>query len=115
MDLKFLKYGYYQLYNSGDGSMYDHCTAYEHAQKYTTIFYEDKDNYFDVFDDNKPYSKNSAYNKASVTIVGEILDMLPSCIDIDKDYTIDEIRALLPRKMASRLSQKPEEEVQKVL
>ena len=49
MDLKLLKQGYYQHYNSGDGSMYDHAMAYSWTKKHNTIFYEDNENYYDMF------------------------------------------------------------------
>lgn len=115
MDLKILKYGYYQNYCSGDGSMYDHCTAYTRAKKHYTIFGEDSCNYYDILNENGPYKKNAEYGETLVTIENELLDILPSGIDSDREYTLDEILSLMPRVLVANLSQKKSSEMKKVL
>lgn len=115
MDLKLLKYGYYIHYNSGDGSMYDHCTSYTRAPKHNTIFSEDDKYYYDILDANKPYNKNAKYGETLVTIDGELLDILPSCIDATRDYSLGETISLLPRKMLTSLNQKKSNQLKKVL
>lgn len=115
MDLKNLKYGYYKKYCSGDGSMYDHCTAYIGAPKHYTIFAEDSCNYYDILDENKPYKKNAEYGEALVTIENELLDILPNGIDSNREYTLEEILALMPKMLVANLSQEKANEMKKVL
>lgn len=115
MDLKILKYGYYKNYCSGDGSMYDHCTAYIRAPKHYTIFEEDSRNYYDVLDKHKPYNKNAEYGETLVTIENELLDVIPNCVDSEKEYTLEEVLSLMPRVLVANLSQKKSSEMKKVL
>lgn len=115
MDLKLLRYGYYKNYCSGDGSRYDHCTAYIRAQKHYTIFEEGSSDYYDILDENKPYKKVAKYGETFVTIENELLDILPSCIDSDREYTLDEILSLIPRVLATNLSREKSNEMKKVL
>lgn len=116
MDLKRLRYGYYKNYCSGDGSMYDHCTAYTRAKKHYTIFEEDSCNYYDILDENRPYNKNAEYGETLVTIENELLDVLPNCIiDSEREYTLEEILSLMPRVLVANLSQNKSSEMKKVL
>ena len=115
MDLKKLRYGYYINYCSGDGSMYDHFTAYIGAQKHYTIFEEDSSDYYDILDENKPYKKKAKYGEPLVTIENELLDILPNSIDSTKDYTLDEIILLMPRILVTNLFQEKSNETKKVL
>lgn len=115
MNLKILRYGYYENYYSGDGSMYDHCTAYTRAPKHYTIFEEDPCNYYDILDDNKPYKKDAEYGETLVTIENELLDILPNFVDKDREYTLDEILSLMPRILVTNLSQKKANAMKKVL
>lgn len=115
MDLKTLRYGYYKKYNSGDGSMYDHCMAYEKAKKHYTIFAEDAANYYDVLDENKPYKKDAKYGETLVTIENELLEILPSCIDDKREYNIDEILEFMPKILVLNLLQEKSNKMRKVL
>jgi len=115
VDLKILRYGYYKNYCSGDGSMYDHCTAYTRAPKHYTIFGEDSCNYYNILDENRPYKKDAKYGETLVTIESELLDILPNCIDSDKEYTLNEILSLMPRVLVANLSQEKSSEMKKVL
>lgn len=99
MNLQNLKLGYYQEYDAGDGSMYDHCTSYQRSPKNYTIFQEEGLFYYDVLNDNKPYRKDSEYGDTLVTIDSILLDILPSFIDPNKDYSLEEILLLLPKKI----------------
>lgn len=105
-NLSDLKYGYYKEYCSGDGSMYDHCTSYVKAPKHYTVFAEDSNNYYDILDDRKPYKKDAEYGETLVTIECELSDILPSFIDSNREYTLDEILLLMPKKVITKLSQK---------
>lgn len=104
MKLKDLKYGYYKNYDDGDGSLYDYHTAYITAKKHYTIFYEGSHNYYDILDENKSYKKDAKYGETLVTIEQELLDILPSCIDCSRDYTLGEILPLLPKILLENLS-----------
>lgn len=115
MELKKLRYGYYKNYCSGDGSMYDHFTAYIGAQKHYTIFEEDSSDYYDILDENKPYKKDAKYGETLVTIENELLDILPNYIDSKRDYTLDEILLLMPRILVTNLSLEKSSEMKKVL
>lgn len=115
MNLKNLKYGYYQNYCEGDGSMYDHCTAYIRASRHYTIFAEDSSRYYDILNENKSYKKSTEYGETLVSIENELLDLLPNCVDTNKEYTIDEIISLMPRILVNNLSQENSNKIKKVL
>lgn len=115
MDLKKLRYGYYQEYCSGDGSMYDHCTAYTRAKKHYTIFEEDSCNYYDILNENKPYKKDAKYGETIVTIENKLIDILPTFIDSEKEYTLEEILSLMPKILIENLYQEKSQQFRKVL
>ena len=95
--------------------MYAHCNAYTKSQKHSTVFSEDDEYYYDILDDGKPYKKNAEYGETLVTIKGELSNILPICIDSEKEYTMDEIFALLPKGLMKKISKEKSEEKQKVL
>lgn len=107
MNLITLRYGYFQNYSCGDGSMYDHCTAYYRIQKCYTIFEEDDYNYYDILDENKPYKKDAEYGETLVTIENKLLDVLP-IIDSNRDYDLNEILSLMPKILVEKLYQRNE-------
>ncbi len=103
MDLKLLKYGYYQHYEGGDGSLYDHYTAYNRSKQYYSIFVEDDQNYYDLLDNNKAYSKKTGYGNTIIKMECPILDIMPPCVNSGEDYDIKEILFLLPRMILSKI------------
>lgn len=96
MLLTDIKYGYYQTFSAGDGSMYDYCTGYQNSDKNYTLFSEDSDFYYDLLD-NQKYPKKTTYGQVVITIECELLDLLPISIDTNRTYEINELLSILPR------------------
>ena len=113
MTIRDLKYGYYIYYNDGDGSMYDYFTAYDGKKNYS-IFTEDEDSYYDIIN-NCYYSKNAKYGETRADVICELIDLLPSFVDQNDNYSIDYILGLLPRYVIEKFNIKEKEKIKVII